>query len=117
MSNEHVPDFTAAGFSAAAAPDVQAEVTRFGAQADLAGVQALALSVCVGASYNPQTHQVCFNIPVYGNFCVKLPISIPVGGAIKVCAQTCGSIIPTGLKATIYVNGSAVKTIVLFGFC
>lgn len=117
MSNDHVPDFTAAGFTGAAAPDAQAEVTRFGAQADLGGVQALALSVCVGASYNPQTHQVCFNIPIYGNFCVKLPISIPVGGSIKVCAQTCGSFIPTGLKATIYVNGSAVKTIILFGFC
>jgi len=116
MTTEHVPDFTVAGLEGAA-PDGSAEVTRFGGQADLAGVQALRLSVCVGASYNPQTQQICFQIPIYGNFCVRLPISIPVGASLKVCAQTCGSIIPTGLKATIYVNGNVVKTIVLFGVC
>ena len=116
MSTEHVPDFTVAGVEGAM-PEASAEVTRFGAQADLAGVQALGLSVCVGASYNPQTQQICFQIPIYGNFCVHLPISIPVGAALKVCAQTCGSIIPTGLKATIYLNGSVIKTIILFGAC
>ena len=83
----------------------------------LTNVEALNLSVCVGASYDQSNNQICFNIPIYGNFCVTSPVHIPVGGAIKACAQTCGSIIPTGLKATLYLNNNPILTVTLFGFC
>ncbi|HEX5785886.1 MAG TPA: hypothetical protein VFY35_14240 [Burkholderiaceae bacterium] len=116
---DHVPDFATHGFAepapaaaAMASPDVHAAVA-----AQLANVQALKLSVCVGASYNPSTNRICFQIPIYGNFCVTSPVHIPVGGQLKVCAQTCGSFIPTGLKATIYLNGNPIFNVTLFGIC
>jgi len=106
-STEHVPNFAVTGFSgnSRAVPQL-AE-----------GVHALFLSVCVGANYNSATNQICFSIPIYGNYCVTSPISIPIGGEIKVCAQTCGSFIPKGLKATVYLNDSVIFTTVLFGSC
>ena len=84
---------------------------------ELAGVQALGLSVCVVASYDSTTNQICFTIPIYGNYCVTSPVQIPIGAAIKACAQTCGSFIPTGLKATVYLNDTVIFTTVLFGSC
>jgi hypothetical protein len=48
-----VPDFTVAGF--ANTPNRLAE-----SHAKLKDVRALRLSVCVGASYNPTTNQICF---------------------------------------------------------
>ena len=41
--------------------------------------------------------------------------SFPGGGDIQACVQTCGSLIPTGLKATVYLNGSPIITVTLFG--
>lgn len=106
---EHVPNFAVTGFTGntRAAPQI----------AELAGVNALGLSACVGASYNSATNQICFSIPIYGNYCVTSPIPVPIGGALQVCAQTCGSFIPTGLKATVYLNDSVIFTTVLFGNC
>lgn len=107
-TNEHVPNFAATGFDG--------DVSRQG-NVQLEGVEALKLSVCVGATYDPATRKLCFTIPIYGNYCITLPIPVPVGGQLKVCAQTCGTLIPTGLKATVYLNGTAVYTIVLWGKC
>ncbi len=106
-----VTDFTKVGFQSECAA-LSAE-----AQKQLEGVLALKLSACVGASYDPNTNKICFTIPIYGNYCITPPISIPVGGQLKVCAQTCGSLIPTGLKATVYLNGESIFTTVLFGSC
>ncbi len=108
----HVPNFTVVGFNAqsqASAPLLNPAV--------LEGVEALALSVCVSASYNPANNQICFSIPIYGSYCVASPIGIPVGGVLKVCAQTCGSIFPTGLKATVYLNNNVIYTYNIFGSC
>ncbi|BFO55351.1 hypothetical protein [Acidovorax sacchari] len=110
----HVPNYGVTGFAAApqnvapAAPSVNLE-----------GVHALKLSVCVGGSYNQSTNQICFTIPIYGNLCFTSPIHIPVSAQIKVCAETCGSFIPTGLRATVYLNGSSQPsfTVTVFGIC
>jgi hypothetical protein len=111
-----VPDFTVTGFAAregmTAAHDRMAA-----AHAQLKDVRALKLSICVGAGYNPSTNQICFNIPIYGDLCVTAPVPIPVGADLKVCCETCGSIIPTGLKVTVYLNGSAIFSGTVVGFC
>ena|ERR1700723_432317 len=109
MSNntgDHIPNFSAVGFVSNAAPT----------QLALSGVHALAISACVGGSYNPATHQICINFPVIGNICFTSPIPLP-GGEIKVCGSTCGTIIPTGLKATVYVNNVPIVTLVIWGVC
>jgi hypothetical protein len=80
-------------------------------------VQALQLQVCVGASYNPSTNQICFSVPIYGDLCIASPFPIPVGGALKACASTCGSIFPTGLKVTIYLNGNPIWSGTVVGSC
>lgn len=108
-SGEHVPNFAATGFDGG--------VSVQGGSVQLEGVEALKLSVCVSASYNPANRQLCFTIPIYGNYCITLPVPIPVGGQIKVCAQTCGSLIPTGLKATVYANNTPIYSITLWGKC
>jgi len=105
-SSEHVADYSVVGFAAKA-----------GSPPHLEGVLALRLSVCVGASYNQATNKICFTIPVYGDYCLTSPVSIPVSGQLKVCAETCGSFIPTGLKATVYLNGAVLFTATLFGAC
>ncbi|MEQ9917174.1 hypothetical protein ABRQ01_10920 [Pectobacterium aroidearum] len=110
--NEHVPDFTSVGFEAKSTSQSQAPI-----DLQAQGVQALKLSVCVAASYNSATNQICFTIPIYGDFCVTSPVAIPIGAQIKACAETCGSFIPTGLKVTIYLNGSVIFSTVLFGSC
>lgn len=106
-----VPDFTTIGF--------QDESALLSAEAQKIheSVLALRLSVCVAASYDPDTNKICFTIPVYGDYCIASPVHIPIGGKLKVCAQTCGSIIPKGLKATVYLNDKAIFTQVLFGSC
>jgi len=104
-SAQHVSDFTVTGFSGAGAPNVQ-----------LDGVQALDLSFCVAAS-TQAGNQICFTVPIYGKFCVTSPIPIPPGAEIKACGETCGRIIPTGLKVTLYLNGNAILTRVVWGSC
>jgi len=106
-----VSDFTVSGFN------TEAVSLRAETQKQLENVQALKLSVCVSASYNTSTNKICFTIPIYGDYCINSPIPIPVGGELKACAQTCGSIIPTGLKATIYLQGAPIYTVVLWGDC
>lgn len=100
-----VPDFTATGFRAASSAPVA-----------LDGVHALDLSFCVAASTEPG-NQICFTVPVFGKYCVTSPVPIPPGAQLKACGQTCGSIIPTGLKVTIYLNGSVIFTTVVWGSC
>lgn len=80
-------------------------------------ILALSISGCVGASYNASTNEICFEIPLVGEFCIQSPVHIPASASIKACFETCGSILPTGLKATIYVNGEVVFSITLVGFC
>lgn len=105
-SCEHIPDYTTVGFGVTADSPPTFE-----------GVLALRMSVCVGASYNQATNKICFTLPVFGDYCVNSPISIPISGQLKVCAETCGTFMPTGLKATIYLNGSVLLTVMLFGLC
>jgi hypothetical protein len=105
-----VPDFSVQGF-AEGGQSVAA------AHAKVQNLRALKLNVCVGASYNPSTNQICFSIPIYGNACITSPISIPVGGELKACASTCGSFIPTGVQATIYLNGNSIWSGTIFGSC
>lgn len=112
-SGGDVPDFETQGFTARAG----AADTLAAAHAKIANLKALKLSVCVGGGYNPATNKVCFSIPIYGDLRVTSPVHIPVGGAIKVCAETCGSIIPTGLRATVYVNNTKVFSVTVFGPC
>lgn len=105
-----VPDFTATGFE-----DQQTQLTTELAQ--LEGVQALQLKVCVGASYNSSTNKICFKVPIYGDVCITSPVAIPVSAALKACAETCGSIIPKGLKATVFLNGNAIYSGTVIGKC
>jgi hypothetical protein len=105
-----VADFTVTGFDGAPSPMAAAH-------AQLKDVQALRMSVCVGASYNASANQICFSVPIYGHLCITSPIHVPVGGALKACAETCGSFIPTGLKATVYLNGSAIWSGTVVGSC
>jgi hypothetical protein len=105
-----VPDFTVTGFDKSRTGVAEAH-------AKLKDVRALKLSVCVGASYNPTTNQICFSIPIYGDLCVTSPISIPIDGDLKACAETCGSFIPTGVKVTIYLNGNSIFSGTVVGSC
>ena len=73
---------------------------------NLPGVLALRLQVCVSASYD--NGKVCFELPIFGKQCVSVPVHIPGSASLKVCGETCGSIIPTGIKLTLYVNNVAV---------
>ncbi len=97
-AEDHVPDFSVHGF----------DVSSNELSANLEGVHALQLSACVSASY--QNGQLCFTLPIFGKKCISVPVKIPVGATLKVCGQTCGSIIPTGMKLTLYVNNVAVYT-------
>ncbi len=97
-AEDHVPDFSVHGFDASANE----------LSANLEGVQALQMSLCVSATY--QNGQLCFKLPVFGTKCVSVPVKIPVGATLKVCGQTCGGIIPKGVKLTLYVNNVAVYT-------
>lgn len=107
-----VPDFTVTGFDLTSKSNQLAA-----AHAQFKDVKALKLSVCVGASYNPSTNNICFNIPIYGDICITSPVPIPVGGELKACAETCGSIFPTGLKVTVYLNGAAIFSGTVVGSC
>ena len=101
----HVPDFTVTGFTHGRSAHPQLE-----------GVHALDLSFCVAAS-TEAGNQICFTAPVFGKFCVTSPVSIPPGAQLKACGETCGSFIPTGLKVTVYLNGSAIFTTTVWGSC
>ncbi len=103
-ASSHVPDFSVHGFRREDAKP-----------AHLEGVLALRLSVCVGASL--KNGQICFSLPIYGDFCITCPIPIPVNASLKVCAETCGSILPTGVTATLYVNGAPVWSFPVVGSC
>ena len=109
-----VPDYSVMGFATNASKDMNRIET---AHAKIPELKALKLSVCVGAKYDPATNQVCFTIPIYGDLCVTSPVKIPIGGSIKVCAETCGSFIPTGLKATVYADNTQLFTATVFGIC
>lgn len=78
-------------------------------------VQALGLKACVSASY--ENGKVCFSIPIYGKFCVPVPVKIPVGAELKACAETCGSFIPKGLKVSLFMNGTRIWSGVVWGSC
>jgi hypothetical protein len=114
-SNAPVPDFETVGFGGAGGAQANALTE---AHAALGDVRALALSVCVGASYDSGTNKICFTIPIYGPLCVTSPIRLPGNPSLKACAQTCG-IIPHGVKASIYLNNNPTPfwsgTVV--GFC
>jgi hypothetical protein len=104
---DEVPDFTAAGFTDSSEVSANAE-TFNAALATLQDVEALAISGCVTASVSGR--QICFSIPIFGKFCFPSPVPIPIGAQLKACFSTCGRIIPTGAKVTIYLNGRAILT-------
>ncbi len=103
-SNTPVANFEVVGFGGGAGSGVDV-LTQ--AHAALGDVRAMAFSVCVGASYNSGTNQICFSIPIYGQVCVTSPIPIPGSPSISACAQTCGgTFLPTGVQVSVYLNGS-----------
>lgn len=102
----HVPDFTVTGVGRGAAAR----------HPQLEGVHALGMSFCVAASTEPG-NQICFTVPVFGKFCVTSPVSIPPGAQLKACGETCGSFIPTGVKISIYLNGTVIWSGVVYGSC
>jgi hypothetical protein len=114
QAGAHVPNYALTGFQAAPQNNSQ-PMPRLNVE----GVEALRLSVCVGGSYDQGTNKICFTIPIYGNLCFTSPIHIPISAQIKVCAETCGRMIPTGLKATVYLNGSSTPSfsVTVLGFC
>jgi hypothetical protein len=105
-----VPDFSVLGFDSSRTSLAEAHTK-------IKDLLALRLQVCVGASYDPATNKICFTIPIYGDLCVTSPVHIPIGGSLKACAETCGAILPTGLKATIYLNGNSIYSGTLVGSC
>jgi hypothetical protein len=107
----HVSDFTSVGV------DVEKNQQVGGQQIVGNDVLALGLKACVSASYDASTNKICFSIPIYGNFCVTSPVTIPIGAEIKACAETCGRFIPTGLKVSIYLNGNSIWSGVVWGSC
>jgi len=115
-SNSPVPNFELVGFGGGAGSTAHA-LTQ--AHAALGDVRAMAFSVCVGASYNSATNQICFSIPIYGQLCVTSPIPIPGSPSISACAQTCGSIIPHGVQVSVYLNGSTtpIYSGTVIGYC
>lgn len=114
----HVPHFSKVGFGGTgAAGGGGAGADRLAAAHSSVDLRALNLQACVGAGYDPATNKICFTVPFYGRFCVDSPIHIPIGGDVQACVETCGSFIPTGLKATIYLNGDPILSVTLFGFC
>jgi hypothetical protein len=115
---DDVPDFTTQGF-ALTSQGSDATVSSLNldaAHAQVPELQALAVSGCVGVSYNAAKNQLCVSIPIYGKVCVKSPIKIPVGAKVQACFQTCGSIIPTGVKVSFRLNNKVILT-KSFGFC
>jgi len=111
-SNEHVPNFATVGFDTKPTPLAN---QNFALQ--LQGVQVFLYQTCVTGTYTPNNNQLCFTLPLYGDYCLTLPVHIPLGGQINICAATCGSWIPTGLKVTVNLNGNPIYTKVLFGSC
>jgi len=107
-STNHVADFTVTGF----APAVGA--SEF--QAQLPNIQALNIKFCATGSYNSQTHQLCVDVPVIGTKCISVSLPIP-GGNVKVCGETCGTFIPTGVKVTVYFNNNPIWSGVIWGSC
>lgn len=85
--NNEVPNFTQVGFDKASQQPLALEV-KPPPNLTAEGVEALALSACVGASYDKSSNKICFKIPIYGDICIVSPIPIPVGGSLKACAQT-----------------------------
>src|SRR5690242_8167440 len=57
-----VADFTVEGFD-------RKSPSLADAHSRMKDLRALKLSVCVGASYNPGTNEICFEIPIYGKAC------------------------------------------------
>ena len=110
LSAAEVPDFSEAGFTASSEVSANAE-TFSAALATLQDVEALAISGCVAASVSG--NQICFTIPIFGRFCFPSPVPIPARAQVKACFQTCGRIIPSGVKVTIYLNGRAIFTRVI----
>ncbi|WP_284410264.1 hypothetical protein [Acidovorax sp. SUPP3334] len=98
---EHVPNFAVAGFDGEHTANFDAIASAF------EGVDAAQIKACVSATYDPATKKLCFKLPIIGHFCITLPIPVPFGADLKVCAQTCG-IIPRGAKITVYLNGHAI---------
>lgn len=77
------------------------------------------ISACVSAKYD--NGQICVNFPIVGDICFSVPLSIPVDATVKVCMETCGfrfGVPPfDGIKATVYFQGSAIWSGVIYGSC
>ncbi|RXK80016.1 hypothetical protein EST62_12985 [Chlorobaculum sp. 24CR] len=108
-----VPNFSVSGFEHTASNPK----TLQSAHAQMPRLHALNLSACVGARYDSATNKICFTVPIYGDACITAPMSIPLDAGLKACIQTCGALIPTGVKVTIYLNDNAVWNGVVFGSC
>jgi hypothetical protein len=106
-----VPNFTAVGFGVQAVEPLKSKPLLV----DLANHETAMISGCLSAEYNPATNQICLNLPIVGSKCVTSPVTIPIGGQLQACYQTCG-IFPTGVRVTIRLNGSEIYS-TSFGRC
>lgn len=98
QSNDGVPNFTVTGFTK---DQPQLQNTLQGSLPD--DVLALEFKSCVKASI--ENGKICFKIPYFGKQCITPPIPLPeISGSLKACFESCGSIIPTGAKVSIYYN-------------
>lgn len=107
-----VADFTKVGF--------QKQSTQLSAetQKQLENVSALKIQACVGASYNSTTNKICFKIPIYGDVCIESPVHIPVSAELKACVETCGgSLLPKGVKGSVYMDNQVIWTGIIVGSC
>jgi hypothetical protein len=109
-SSNQIADFTVTGFTGGEVQELQAV---------LPNVLALNIKFCVKASYNQQTQQLCIDVPVFGTKCIHIPLHIPVSASLKACGETCGSIIPRGIRISLYVdnNPTPIWSGVIWGSC
>ncbi|WP_137132232.1 hypothetical protein [Rhizobium sp. FY34] len=59
-------------------------------------------------SVTVQNGQVCVDIPIFGKYCVSIPVPLPPGTAAQACVSSCGSWIPTGACVTVTALGHQI---------
>lgn len=66
-------------------------------------------SISFCASVSVQNGQVCVSIPILGDICIPIPISLPSGTAVQACVSTCDRFgIPLGACITVTALGQQV---------
>lgn len=67
-------------------------------------------SISFCASVSVQNGKVCVSIPVLGEICIPIPLTLPSGTAAQACVSTCDILggIPTGACITVTALGHQV---------